>query len=155
VDVLLEWHREHPPEISLYPDARRFLTHLARAGTPIVLLTDGRSTTQRHKIDALGISSVFTSILISEETGLTKIDAKAFSNAAAHHPRRHPLTYFGDNPSKDVDHPMSMGWQVFLMLNRGDNVHPQVLKKAQRGVEILSTFDDITVNPNLIRQSHT
>lgn len=149
VDTLLDWHRQHPPVISVYPDAGRFLARLCEAEIPIVLLTDGRSMTQRNKIDALGISSVFTAILISEETALTKADAGAFRNAASRLPGRSRLVYFGDNPAKDVDHPTSMGWQVFLMLDRGDNVHYQHIRDADRlRIELVTTFDDVTVGSN-------
>lgn len=149
VETLLKWHREHPPVISVYPDAERFLALLRDAEIPVVLLTDGRSATQWHKVDALGIRRAFAAVLISDETGLSKIDANAFRNAASLLPGHNPIAYFGDNPAKDVEHPTSMGWQVFLMLDRGDNVHPQqVVDADRRRVRVLRTFDDITVSIN-------
>lgn len=144
--TLLAWHRDHRPDIELYPDAQRFLMRLRAAHVPVVILTDGRSTTQRHKVEALGLRHLVDAVLISGETGLGKEGMGAFKNAAARIPPRFPIAYFGDNTTKDIDHPVSMGWQVFLMLDRGDNVHPQDLEKAQQlGVELVSTFDDVVV----------
>ena len=146
VDTIIGWHREHQPDISLYTDAKRFLARLHAAAIPIVILTDGRSMTQRHKIVALGIQHQVQAVLISEETGMDKAHADAYRHAAAQMPGHTPLTYFGDNPVKDVQHPASMGWQVFLMLDRGDNVHPQSIDNAVlRSVHTLSTFDDVEV----------
>ena len=39
--------------ISLYPDAERFLQRAGASQVPLVLLSDGRSETQRRKIEAL------------------------------------------------------------------------------------------------------
>ncbi len=144
--TLLEWHRGHPPDIALYPDARRFLDRLGAAGIPIVILTDGRSVTQQHKIDALGIRDDVDTVLISEETGADKTTAEAFSHAAARLADRHPVIYIGDNPAKDVVHPRSLGWWVFLMLSRGDNVHPQDVRTAvQLGAATVASFDEFLV----------
>lgn len=144
--VLLDWHRSHRPAISLYPDAARFLARLSDAGIPIVLLTDGRSTTQQNKIDALGIRGLLTAVLVSGETGLAKADVQAFRNAATHLARRCPLIHVGDNPSKDVVHPASLGWQVLLLLHRGDNVHPQPTEVARLlEVDLVASFDEIHV----------
>ena len=145
VSTLLAWHRGHPPDIALYPDASRFLDSLRDARIPIVLLTDGRSVTQGNKIAALGLHDKLHAALISEKTGLPKANAAAFRNAAAHLLGRSPLYYFGDNPTKDVEHPTSLGWRVHLMLSRGDNVHAQICESEKFTTPALSTFDEVTV----------
>lgn len=145
VSELLRLHRHHRPEISLFPDAKRFLQLLREWRIPIVLLTDGRSATQRSKIASLGIADIFSQVLISEETSFTKLDREAFELAASHLIGRSPLVYFGDNPAKDVDIPSAMGWQVYLLLDRGDNVHPQNLSPDGTSGNYcrLSSFDAI------------
>lgn len=152
VQTLLEWHRDHPPQIGLYPDARRFLARLSEARIPAVLLTDGRSTTQRAKIAALGVSGDFVDVLISEETGVDKFDPAAFESAAKCLPGREDLFYFGDNPDKDAVHPVVLGWNVFLRRDAGDNVHPQSDGAGDgdgdgenRGAEYFSSFDEFAI----------
>lgn len=144
VPTLLAWHRDHRPEIELYPDAREFLLRMASSSIPVVLLTDGRRVTQEHKVDALGIRRLLDAVLISEATGYTKKDIEAYERAAAELPGREPLMYFGDNPLKDVQHPASLGWTVFLMRSRGDNVHPQDLApRLERSVIWLPDFSTV------------
>ncbi len=140
---VLRWHRCHPPAIHLYPDAARFLQRAENAGVPLVLLTDGRSATQRNKIRALGISSAFQRILISEETGFTKHNRAAFAAAAEALRACTAIASFGDNPGKDLEEPLRLGWLVHLVLGRGDNVHRQDLQ-SRAGVEMLSCFDSVS-----------
>jgi putative hydrolase of the HAD superfamily len=141
IPTLLEWHRTHPPRISLHPDAGRFLNRANSAGLPLVLLTDGRSSTQRRKIAALGIAGAFRAILISEEVGVDKHELAAFEGAASHLPDATTLAHFGDNPAKDVAHPRSLGWMVLLLLDRGDNVHQQVVEGD--ATSLVGSFDDV------------
>lgn len=144
VTTLLKWHRAHPPKITLYPDAAGFLQRAEAQSVPLVLLSDGRSGTQRQKIDALGISDAFKAILISEETGLEKYVVGAFESAATHLPGVEQIAYFGDNPAKDITGPQTLDWLVFLMLDRGDNVHAQDagVTKAQR----IRSFDEVCIS---------
>ncbi len=146
VDELLTLHREHPPDIALHPDARRLLDRATAAGIPMVLLTDGRSTTQRHKIEALGITSLFRAVLISEEVGATKHTLPAFRTAAANLGDRDHVTSLGDNPAKDVLHPLTLGWSVLLLADRGDNVHPQHLGAlaGRTGLTVLTDLDAVS-----------
>lgn len=146
VSRLLEWHRYHEPTISPYPDARAFLHRLDDAGIPVVLLTDGRSITQQNKIDALGIRQLLTKVLVSEEVGVSKFNVDAFLRAAEELASRTPVVSFGDNPLKDVDQPIRLGWRVYLMRSRGDNVHSQMVSAGcPDQIRILASFDEIGV----------
>jgi putative hydrolase of the HAD superfamily len=132
VATLLEWHRAHPPTISLYPDAARLLERAARAGLPLVLLTDGRSVTQRNKIEALGVARAFRTILVSEETGVDKLGLEAFRGAQEQLADCTTVVSIGDNPRKDQRGPRLLGWEPVLVLDRPDRVHP-----AGPGVPVL------------------
>jgi putative hydrolase of the HAD superfamily len=145
VATLLEWHRTHPPTITTFPDAARFLLLAAESEVPLVLLSDGRPDTQRRKIEALGIADAFRAILISEETGIDKYDIAAFEGAAAHLPDATSYVYFGDNPKKDIAGPRALGWLVFLMVDRGDTVHRQDLGVAE--ATLVRSFDEVSL-PN-------
>lgn len=144
-DTLLAWHRCHSPDIHLYDDARDFLSRLSTAGVPTVLLTDGRSVTQRLKIEALGIADSFQAILISEETGHDKYDEQSFALAAHRLGNPSQIVSFGDNPEKDLAIPTNLGWLVYLMLDRGDNVHPQSITQSRSSVAKLRSFDEVRI----------
>ena len=117
------------------------------AGIPIVLLSDGRSTTQRNKIRALGIQNRLHTILISEETGRSKLDTEAFKAVAPSLEGRTPIVHFGDNPTKDVGPPVELGWVPCLMLDRGDNVHSQgsEIPHSER-IHLLRSMDDVKLS---------
>lgn len=127
---VLDIYRSHKPDIRLDAEAEATLTELHRRGTDIALITDGRSVTQRNKIEALGLYRFFAPdrIHISGETGADKHTPLAYMNVAnsAVAPRR--LVYVGDNPAKDFVNANLAGWTtVMLRDSRGVNVHSQNL----------------------------
>ena len=122
---------------------KRFLQRAAASQVPLVLLSDGRSETQRRKIEALGIKDAFQAILISDETGVDKYNRAAFEQASARIPDAAGPAYFGDNPAKDVTEPLSLGWLVFLMTDRGDNVHSQAGEAT--GTARITSFDEVSL----------
>lgn len=127
---VLDIYRSHKPDIRLDAEAEATLTELHRRGTDIALITDGRSVTQRNKIEALGLYRFFApdKIHISGETGADKHTPLAYMNVAnsAVAPRR--LVYVGDNPAKDFVNANLAGWTtVMLRDSRGVNVHSQNL----------------------------
>ena len=117
VDDLLRRYREHVPTLQL--DAET--VHLLET-----LRTDGRSVTQRHKITALGLEAFFKPdhILISEETGFSKVSPEPFLWFMNHYPDS-VYYYIGDNPQKDFVCPNRLGWQTICLKNDGRNIHPQ------------------------------
>src|SRR5688572_24338004 len=76
INWFLREYREHLPEIQLRSDATLLLQSLREASVPMGLVTDGRSITQRNKLKALGIETFFQDIIISEEFGSEKPDAR-------------------------------------------------------------------------------
>lgn len=83
VDVLVSIYRQHRPEISLYPDAVRFLTdlfqelpHLKRA-----LVTDGLPLMQKNKVVALGLANSFNEIVYFWELAAPKPATAGFLKA--------------------------------------------------------------------------
>ncbi len=130
---VLDIYRSHKPDISLDAEAEATLTELHRRGTDIALITDGRSVTQRNKIEALGLYRFFAPdrIHISGETGADKHTPLAYMNVAnsAVTPRR--LVYVGDNPAKDFVNANLAGWTtVMLRDSRRINIHQQNLRNV-------------------------
>ncbi len=121
---LLQLYHNHKPSITLFPDADRFLKKIASEGHALALITDGRSLTQRNKIEALGLNTTFEKIVISEEIGSEKPDIRNFEEIVAHFPRSN-FCFFGDNPLKDFVGPKILGWKTVGMRNRGGNIHPK------------------------------
>lgn len=74
VNQLLEWYRFHKPLISLDSVTSDVLNVLKSHDITLGLITDGRSITQRNKIESLGIDKFIKNdnIIISEELGSEK-----------------------------------------------------------------------------------
>mgnify|MGYP000364290653 CR=1 FL=1 len=69
---LIHTYRLHIPHISLDFDTKHLLKVLINSGYKLGLITDGRSNTQRNKLNSLGIEHIFSEIIISEEFGSEK-----------------------------------------------------------------------------------
>lgn len=86
----------------LLPHARRVLRRLSgRVG--LVLLSNGLSQVQRGRLRRAGITGCFRHILISEEVGLAKPDARIFRLAVERLGLPPPeVLCVGDNPATDI-----------------------------------------------------
>lgn len=123
LETLLWIYRLHPPKITLEPGWAALLERLEQAGRPVLILTDGRSITQRLKLKALGLSHLPT--LISEDWGSDKEDPARFREVMTRHPDDFWL-YVGDNPAKDFLAPRTLGWHTVGMRIGEHGVHPQL-----------------------------
>lgn len=123
----LEIYRTHTPDIRLPWQSLYTLESLRLQGHTLALVTDGRSVTQRHKIEALGLSRWIRpdDIYISEEWGSGKADGSALADLMRRHPGETQCVYVGDNPEKDIEAPRRLGWKTVILLDKGDNIHPQ------------------------------
>lgn len=127
MDCIVGALRSHRPRhLALRPCMNKTLDNLYSHGVTLGLLTDGRSVTQRHKIEALGISHYFDpeAIRISGETGIDKHSPAAYSWFMNRYPAQ-CYVYIGDNPAKDFLYPNRMGWLTICIADRGRNIHPQ------------------------------
>ena len=120
-DKCLQIYRFHTPNIQLYDGVYEMLERLKGSGVKLGLITDGRSEGQREKIKALGIESLFDSVIITDELGgveYRKPCEKAFvitcnrlGVAFA------DAVYIGDNPKKDFIAPQKLGMQACYFKN--------------------------------------
>lgn len=110
--------RSHFPDPDIYhpaPSICRALADLKRnPDIKPVLITDGRSVTQRNKIKAAGLDDFFdeSDIYISEETGHDKTHPDIFLHIMEKYAGACEYHYVGDNPPKDFLHPSRLGWRV-------------------------------------------
>ncbi|MCL9783875.1 HAD-IA family hydrolase [Vibrio sp. S4M6] len=96
------WDTWFPSNPSPMPYVVEALEELKNAGFTLGVITNGDSDVQRRKINALGITDYFDSILASEDIGISKPDARVFYAALeqmgcqAEH-----AVYVGDHPVND------------------------------------------------------
>lgn len=84
----------------------------------IAVLTNGASTSQRAKINALGLDRIFPEhcIFVSSEMGVSKPNRRAFDWVAdALGVASHECVYFGDQLETDVMAARNAGWQAHLV----------------------------------------
>lgn len=132
VAELVELYRTHKPDLHLGGEAEALLTALRAAGCRLGIITDGRSTGQRNKLEALGLFRYFdeADILISEETGKDKTSPDNFEYFCRTYPQAEAFFYVGDNPRKDFLHPNRLGWSTICLADDGRNIHPQNIEVA-------------------------
>lgn len=131
MDVLLSLYRNHIPNIQLNDGALELLDFINNEKhTKKAIITDGRSVTQRNKLDSLQIVDCFDCILISEEVGVTKLDPTSFEVIEEKYPNSE-YYYIGDNLNKDFLFPNKFGWRTICLRDRGDNIHKQDFSKSE------------------------
>lgn len=125
VDDLLTMYRCHIPKYQLDEQTQSVLSQLKQLCV-LGLITDGRSLTQRNKIKALALDTIFdeSNVLISEETGFEKPSVEPFRYFMRQYPQ-YQYYYVGDNPTKDFFAPNSLGWETICILDDGQNIHQQ------------------------------
>lgn len=129
IGKILEIYRNHHPSIKLDDDTRGLLNKLHDLKIPIGLITDGRSTAQRAKIQALGLTEFIspTNILISSEIGADKHSSLPFEMMMRNNPTEKRFIYVGDNPEKDFLWPNRLGWTTIMLLDQDNrNIHRQI-----------------------------
>jgi putative hydrolase of the HAD superfamily len=126
ISEYLSWYRNHIPSISLSKDATELLRNIIASGNKISLITDGRSITQRNKINALGLLQYVDpdDIIISAEFGSEKPNPRNYQYFENKYPNAW-FVYIADNPNKDFVTPNRLGWMTIGLLNDGSNIHAQ------------------------------
>lgn len=149
IEWMIATYRNHKPDISLSDEVENLLKKIVDAGHAIAIVTDGRSTTQRNKINSLGLDRYVAAdkILISQEIGGDKLSGIPFRMLDRLEPTF--KCYVGDNPAKDFYWPNKLGWSTIMLLDSGKNIHPQVLSdnkpdyNPQKIIHRLSQLTDI------------
>lgn len=142
---LIKIYREHQPIIFLRPQVIQLLDELTDRGVILCLITDGRSSTQRNKITALGLDRFFKkdNIVISEEVGFDKNSPQPFELIDVKYPNAIKY-YVGDNPQKDFYWPQQMGWKTICLKDDGENIHPQSNdEQYQQAQYVIDDLNDI------------
>lgn len=133
-DIDIKWlvheYRFHKPDIALSENVLEFLIELKNNNIRTALITDGRSISQRNKINSLGIAKYIDLTIISEEIGSQKPSLinyltvmNSFGNCE--------YFYIADNTKKDFLMPNKLSWKTIGILDDGRNIHKQNLNLNQ------------------------
>ncbi|UZO82365.1 HAD family hydrolase [Aquimarina sp. ERC-38] len=121
---LLDIYRNHLPNITLKEEVIAVLDYCKNKEYNLGLLTDGRSVQQRNKIKALGLSTYFKEIVISEEFGSEKPNPNNYRYFESVFGEG-TYYYIGDNTSKDFLSPNQLNWISICLKDNGENIHSQ------------------------------
>lgn len=144
---LLEQYRHHSPDITPFDGVVDIFSQIKRYNGSIGIITDGRSLTQRAKIQALGVGNYIDQIVISEEVGSEKPELRNFEIMEERLGVKE-LYYFGDNLKKDFIAPRALGWQTVGLIDNGMNIHfngYKFMAKKYRPQYFIASFREIEI----------
>lgn len=131
ISEILEVYREHHPRLKLSKNFSNVLKRLKSENHSLALITDGRSITQRNKIQALGLEEFIPeeAIFISEEIGKDKTHTLPYEILETRYPFVSKRIYIGDNPQKDFIQANKRGWMTVMVEDiERKNIHSQNLE---------------------------
>ena len=111
--LLNDYRAGFPNSCLLFPDAVGTLSCLRASGLRLGLITNGSIRMQRRKLECLGLSPLFDTILISDAEGVSKPDCQIFHRALERldtHPAQ--AAFVGDHPELDVAGARAAGMQA-------------------------------------------
>lgn len=147
IKVLVEMYRNHQPEIQLFEGVLDVFDAIKSKNGRIGMITDGRSNTQRAKLQSLGILKFLDEIIISEEIGSEK---PSIANFKAIEKSLSGTTYYyiADNLKKDFISPNNLGWKSVALIDNGKNIHAESHKfidLANRPKEFIMDFKEFKI----------
>jgi len=134
-ESLLWMYRLHSPRIELDKATREQLENLGDKAVATIILTDGRSISQRQKLLSLGLLDL--PIYISEEWNSAKPEQHRFEVIMDTFPTE-SYVYIGDNVAKDFIAPNALNWTTIGLIDNGLNIHSQ--NKNMRSGDVAPTF---------------
>ena len=122
MESLLWIYRLHTPKIALSQSVAGVISKLELCCKNLVILTDGRSISQRQKIKALNLDHL--PLYISEEYSSEKPDSLRYLKIMQDFPSS-SYVYVGDNPAKDFMAPNVLNWGTIGLKGSINNIHSQ------------------------------
>lgn len=118
----LNTYREQWPEITLYEGVSDLISELIGKGMKVGIITDGRVSGQKKKIQALGLNQMVQDIIITDEIGGIQFRKPCdIAFRIMQHKWGIPfeqIVYVGDNMLKDFQAPKQLGMQSVYFKNR-------------------------------------
>ncbi len=117
----LEAYREQIPKITLYYGVSELIQKLKSKGIKVGIITDGRVSGQKKKIQVLGLDKLIDDIIITDELGGTQF-RKPCDITFRIMQRRwgipfEKMVYVGDNAEKDFQAPKQLGMRTLHFEN--------------------------------------
>lgn len=139
----LEAYREQIPEIALYHGVSELIQDLKSKGIKVGIITDGRVSGQKRKLQALGLDKLIDDIIITDELGGTQF-RKPCDIAFRIVQRRwsipfEQIVYVGDNAEKDFQAPKQLGMRTLYFENE-DGLY---FKGETVGIETIKAVSEI------------
>lgn len=144
---LLSMYRNHDPVLSPFKGVLDIFRRIKEKKGRIGIITDGRSSTQRKKLEALGLLGFIDKIVISEETGSEKPEEKnyriieeAFENCI--------YCYVAENIRKDFIAPNRLGWKTIGLIDNGLNIHHDgylYFDRIEMPQDFVLSFEEINI----------
>jgi putative hydrolase of the HAD superfamily len=125
IQKLVQIYRNHMPDIKLEFDVYEFFEQVEKVR--LFVITDGHSSGQWQKINALGISPYFSKIIVTDDLGKAywKPSPKAFQLVQGDSSPK-DYVYIADNPNKDFRAPAELGWHSSFRIRRKGSLHYEV-----------------------------
>jgi len=123
-ESFLWMYRLHRPKVALTSEISNVVQDLAVRVKQVAILTDGRSVSQRLKLEQLRLLSL--PCYVSEDYSSNKPDSLRYQKIMADFPSSR-YVYIGDNPAKDFIAPRQLGWKTICLRDQGRNIHNQSL----------------------------
>lgn len=144
---LIEMYRDHLPHIELFDGVMDVFKGIKQKEGKIGIITDGRSNTQRSKIESLKIIDFIDMIVISDEIGSEK---PSVANFEAMENEIKGLTYYyiADNLKKDFVTPNERGWQTIGLIDNGKNIHYSsynYMNPIHQPQDFIFSFNDLNI----------
>ena len=137
----LEAYREQIPEITLYDGVVDLILELKSKGIKVGIITDGRVSGQKRKIQTLGLDKLIDDIIITDELGGTQF-RKPCDIAFRIMQRRwglpfEQMVYVGDNAEKDFQAPKQLGMRSVFFRNK-EGIYSDKNKNDVQEIDMIS-----------------
>lgn len=140
IALLVEFYRKHLPTLSLYSDAIEILAWLKEKHFQIGIITDGHSTMQWQKIEALGLREIMDGIVVTDDLG-----ADCWKPSVAPYLKVAEMLevsvkncfYVGDNPHKDFITAKKLGMHTVRIIRPvGDHMQTRLSEEYEADLTI-------------------
>ena len=129
-----------------YPFTKPMLDELHAMGLKTGLITNGKSITQRKKLEMLGLESYLDEIVISGEIGFAKPKPEPFIEMAKRlNLKPEEIIFVGDNPVTDIEGARAGGFVPVWVATMGWWTIPEIEKTEY-------SVNDVSEIPALIRE---
>ncbi|TDU40002.1 putative hydrolase of the HAD superfamily [Gelidibacter sediminis] len=144
---LIEMYQHHQPDIQVFDGVLKLFEEIKNKKGRIGIVTDGRTLTQRAKLESLGVLEYIDKIIISEEFGSEKPNIANFKAIESFLPAT-LYYYIADNLKKDFIGPHALGWRSIALIDNGKNIHYEshiYMEKQSEPNNFIIDFNDIKI----------